>query len=146
MKFKKTILHKNINGLDHKKVNKSIEGGLTYLCDMILEGHSHPLTIYKVKTPNREKDHKDYVGLYVRDKLGYITGFNSLKPEQQFITGVHCTLCDTVAYSAYRHDMSYCKCGAFYIDGGRDYNRTNSANTVIVDLLSNKVVKKCPKK
>lgn len=34
---------------------------------------------------------------------------------------IKCKKCDTVIYSAHRHDMKYCKCGAVYVDGGMVY-------------------------
>ena len=33
----------------------------------------------------------------------------------------HCTKCDTVIESKYRHDFVWCKCGALAVDGGTDY-------------------------
>ena len=34
-----------------------------------------------------------------------------------------CALCDTVIESTHRHDFRYCKCGAIFVDGGREYLR-----------------------
>lgn len=34
-----------------------------------------------------------------------------------------CRKCDTVVESTYRHDFVSCKCGAIFVDGGREYLR-----------------------
>ena len=39
------------------------------------------------------------------------------------MTGVRCSECKEVIYSLSRHDWHTCKCGATFVDGGRDYLR-----------------------
>ncbi len=39
----------------------------------------------------------------------------------QEIWGVECPKCADVIWSRSTHDFKYCKCGAVYVDGGRDY-------------------------
>jgi hypothetical protein len=143
---KSKIIHSNLNGFNHEKVYKNMEGDLTYLCDIKRDQDASILTVYKVKYPNITKGYKNFVGLYSSGGLVYITGFNDLDYKDRYVTGVSCNLCNTVVYSVYRHHMSFCKCGAFYMDGGRDYNRSNSTNQVVIDLLKNKVLKSWPTK
>lgn len=34
-----------------------------------------------------------------------------------------CLLCRDVIESLHRHDFRWCKCGAIFVDGGKDYRR-----------------------
>lgn len=34
-----------------------------------------------------------------------------------------CLKCKDIIESAYRHDLVKCKCGAIFVDGGKDYQR-----------------------
>lgn len=34
-----------------------------------------------------------------------------------------CLKCKDIIESAYRHDLVKCKCGAIFVDGGKDYHR-----------------------
>jgi hypothetical protein len=36
---------------------------------------------------------------------------------------IECKLCGDVIESEFRHDFRSCKCGAVYVDGGKDYMR-----------------------
>jgi hypothetical protein len=40
---------------------------------------------------------------------------------KQKVWAVECPKCHEVIWSRHRHDFRYCKCGAVYVDGGRDY-------------------------
>lgn len=35
-----------------------------------------------------------------------------------------CTRCGDTIESVHRHDFRACKCGAIFVDGGRDYHRS----------------------
>lgn len=35
----------------------------------------------------------------------------------------HCKICDDVIESKYTHDYVRCKCGAIFLDGGKEYQR-----------------------
>lgn len=39
------------------------------------------------------------------------------------INAVRCTVCGDLIASRHRHDFKSCKCGATFVDGGRDYCR-----------------------
>lgn len=39
------------------------------------------------------------------------------------VTGLKCLKCNDVIVSNFRHDWKQCKCGACFVDGGRDYFR-----------------------
>lgn len=49
-----------------------------------------------------------------------------------------CKKCDDVVESVHRHDWKQCKCGAIFVDGGKDYIRRGwdggSADEVIEEL------------
>ena len=52
------------------------------------------------------------------------------------VTGLLCKLCNTVVYSAYRHDYVVCKCKNGFIDGGQeDYIRWGSKNVSDIELV-----------
>ena len=42
------------------------------------------------------------------------------------VTGIECLKCGDKIWSRHRHDCRSCKCGACYIDGGRDYTRVGA--------------------
>lgn len=37
------------------------------------------------------------------------------------VWGIECPKCLDRIWSRHTHDFRYCKCGAVYVDGGRDY-------------------------
>jgi hypothetical protein len=39
------------------------------------------------------------------------------------IQGIFCLKCGDTIISIHRHDYRHCKCGAAFVDGGRDYLR-----------------------
>ena len=45
-----------------------------------------------------------------------------------------CKLCNDIIESKYRHDFVSCKCGAIFIDGGRDYLRCGGSPETFEDL------------
>jgi len=45
-----------------------------------------------------------------------------------------CKLCKTIIESISRHHFISCKCGAIFLDGGRDYFRRGGDPTHIEDL------------
>ena len=45
-----------------------------------------------------------------------------------------CILCKDIIESIHRHDFIYCKCGAIFVDGGRDYLRRGGESYNIIEL------------
>lgn len=43
------------------------------------------------------------------------------------VDAVVCSECADAIWSRNRHDFRYCKCGATFVDGGRDYLRYGTA-------------------
>ena len=39
------------------------------------------------------------------------------------VKGIECPKCKDRIWSRHRHDFRKCKCGAVFVDGGRDYMR-----------------------
>jgi hypothetical protein len=47
-----------------------------------------------------------------------------------------CVLCKDIIESTYRHDFVECKCGAIFVDGGKDYLRRGGKSYNIIELSS----------
>ena len=47
---------------------------------------------------------------------------------------IQCAKCKDVIESVHRHDFKFCKCGAVYVDGGREYIRCGGDFNDIIDL------------
>jgi len=45
-----------------------------------------------------------------------------------------CKKCDDVVESVHVHDFVWCKCGAMFVDGGKDYFRRGGDPLFIEDL------------
>lgn len=45
-----------------------------------------------------------------------------------------CLKCQTVIESVHRHDFVRCKCGAVFVDGGKDYLRRGGTTNLIEEL------------
>lgn len=45
-----------------------------------------------------------------------------------------CKKCDDIIESTHRHDFRRCKCGAIFVDGGRDYLRRGGEMEDIIEL------------
>ena len=45
-----------------------------------------------------------------------------------------CRKCDDIIESKHRHDFVRCKCGAIFVDGGRDYLRRGGERIDIIEL------------
>jgi len=113
-------------GLDHAMVRKKFSGDVHFINDFCVRGNYFPCAVYHAKNPNRELGHKDYMLLY-RDANNqwFVSGMSAEDMEKERTTdAVQCGECGQVIYSVYRHDMHYCKCGACFIDGGKDYVRS----------------------
>jgi hypothetical protein len=57
-------------------------------------------------------------------------------------SGIRCKACKDVVVSKHRHDFVHCKCGACFVDGGRDYLRYGGTlnNIEIVDVADDGTV------
>ena len=45
-----------------------------------------------------------------------------------------CVKCEDIIESTYRHDFKSCKCGAIFVDGGREYLRRGGEFKDIIEL------------
>lgn len=129
-------------GFDHKKVNKMFEGGLTFLNEFCVNNEYHPVAVYKVAKPNREKGHKDYL-LLNGPPLNCVRGMTQEEIDKwRFQDALYCHECDTVLYSINRHHFIYCGCpNNTFIDGGKDYTKygakdMNKVVMLTLDLLT----------
>lgn len=91
----------------------------------------YPVDVFYVENPDKEKGHTHYFGFFSKDGTNYICRGDSAFEEQ--IIGVIDDN-DEVLVSRYRHHF-LTGAGGVFIDGGRDYTRTNSKRTcsVIMD-------------
>ena len=132
----------NWYGFNVEKTCKHFEGDLTYLNTFCIKPHYHPVAVFRNANPNKKKDHKDFLMLFMIGKDVMITGMDADEMEKhRYQTGMYCPDCKEVIYSVNRHDYRKCKCSRCMVDGGKDYFRTNMAGTeVIIDLLTDAVV------
>jgi hypothetical protein len=98
----------------------------------------NPVAMFFVSNPDTNKGHKNYLYLFLSNDQVYVGGLSSEQMEAlRYQTGVKCDQCDDVIYSRYRHDYVTCTCGEQFIDGGRDYTRTNiNAKLVTIDFVT----------
>lgn len=47
--------------------------------------------------------------------------------------GLQCPKCRDIIFSEHRHDFRRCKCGAIFVDGGKDYLRYGWDNGIEKD-------------
>lgn len=127
----------NWYGFNAEKVCKQFEGDLTYLNTFCIKPHYHPFAVFRNASPNRSKDHKDFLLLFMARESVMVTGMDADKIEDhRYQTGMYCPDCREVIYSVNRHDYRKCKCGRCMVDGGKDYFRSNMAGTTVkIDFL-----------
>jgi hypothetical protein len=140
----------NWYGFNTKEVCKHFEGDLTYLNTFCIKPHYLPVAVFRNANPNRAKDHKDFMLLWIVGPTkngfeqvvsGVVSGMDANEMEEhRYQKGMYCPDCKEVIYSVNRHDYRKCKCGRCMVDGGKDYFRTNMAGTpVTIDLLTDDV-------
>ena len=144
----------NWYGFDTDKVCNTFEGDLTYLNTFCILGHYNPVAVFRNTNPNRSKNHKDFMLLWMKPNItgnkgkgmvsridGMVSGINADGMEEyRYQKGMYCPDCKEVIYSVNRHDHRKCSCGKCMVDGGKDYFRTNMAGTVVkIDLLTDEI-------
>lgn len=135
----------NWYGFNTDKACEHFEGDLTYLNTFCVKGAYLPVAVFRNAKPNRRKQHKDFMLLWItRDnplvtegEQVIVSGIDADEMEKyRYQTGLHCPDCNEVIYSVNRHDYRKCKCGRCMVDGGKDYFRTNMAGAAVkIDLL-----------
>lgn len=119
------------------------DGPSRRLCDLKIVRHEdlvHGKDVYPHSVMFRNDDRNDRVPMVVDFYHAYSSGVLSLTataiaalleryPELKSgrfgvpRNRIRCRKCGTVAWSQFRHDFTYCKCGACAVDGGYDYTR-----------------------
>jgi len=132
----------NYYGFDTKKACEQFEGDLTYINTFCVKGAYLPVAVFYNADPDRSKNHKDYMLLWVNEmSVIVVAGMDTDEMERyRYQKGMYCPDCKEVIYSVNRHDYRKCSCGKCMVDGGRDYFRTNMAGRVVViDLLTDDI-------
>ena len=135
----------NWYGFDHKKVDEMFEGGLTFLNEFCVKDEYHPVAVYKVAKPNKEKGHKEYL-LLNGSPHNCVRGMTKEEIEPfRYQSAVHCHQCNDIIYSVNRHHFIVCTCKATNVDGGKEYFKFgytpgSSFKIVKLDLLTDEVV------
>lgn len=62
------------------------------------------------------------------------------------VTGVQCPKCGEKIWSRHRHDFRHCKCGAIFVDGGREYLRYGGQDLKSIKHVKLRVKAEKPKK
>ena len=142
-------------GFNTEKVCSHFEGDLTYLNTFCIKGSYQPVAVFRNSKPDRKKDHKDFMLLWVENTTGkkkddkiIVSGIDKNEMEKyRYQIGIFCPKCKEVIYSIFRHDYRHCSCGRCMIDGGKDYTKTNLAGKMVkIDLLTDNISDKIMKK
>lgn len=107
---------------------KNTEGGWNEL----------PVALFYNKNPDISKGHTHYFGLFAQDRSVLITDGSSVADEP--IIGI---VADNgeVVFSRYRHDHVTSTDESVWIDGGRDYIRTNKIDRLVsIQLIDGELV------
>lgn len=73
-----------------------------------------------------------YMGIFFKDDKYLVTGFNEVPNK---VEAVLCKKCNTVLYSAYRHDYHGCSCeNETTVDGGTDYLKSSAVSFDCVEV------------
>lgn len=143
--MKPNFTRKNWYGFNHNEVNKKFDGGLTFLNSFCIYDEYDPVTVYKVKNPNKAKGHKKYLLLYLDSFINKLV-IRGMSPYQmnkeKYRSAALCLKCNDLIFSANRHNMCSCSCYNISVDGGKDYfsisYQTPLYRTLTVDLLTGK--------
>jgi hypothetical protein len=137
----------NMYGLDHDKVKAKFEGELTYKGTFAISKSSHAVAVYHNAKPNIEKNHKEYMLLFLDARSGNLCVAGMTRDEmdkERYQNALHCLKCDEIIYSLYRHNDRQCHCGACMIDGGKNYTHISGNpedyRLYTIDLLREGIV------
>lgn len=113
-----------VTGINIEKVEEVY--GVKYIGDFCLRTTTgswgeDPVSIFYQPNPPKP-EFSNYLGVFRRGGATYLT--NGLSAFEQPIDGVISSNGEVV-YSRYRHDFRSCDNGNTWVDGGRDYVRTN---------------------
>lgn len=86
---------------------------------------------------------KDYIDVHIRFEA--YMDFMVRKKEKKIKTRIiknmaKCYLCGDLIESKHRHDFVRCKCGAIFVDGGKDYLRRGGEPTNIIELSESETI------
>lgn len=143
-KFEPTVIkYKSIKIIENKYSAK-------YMCDLsILDKNDNwvniPVAIFYQKKPSKP-EYSNYFGIYSEFNARYgkynwnICDARSILSETSPLVGV---VADSgeIIYSRYRHDYVSSTDRSVYIDGGRDYTKTNKPDKLIkLDIIDYTIV------
>lgn len=87
--------------------------------------------------PNPAEDHTHYFGIAVNSQGIPVIFDASPLVEASFLGVVSAN--NEIIYSAFRHDYVVSADSSVFIDGGRDYLRTNANNVVTLKVIDDKI-------
>lgn len=99
------------------------------LCLKTVDGGwaNEPAAIFYQETPPQE-GYSNYFAVFVRNRKTYITSGQSAV--EGIIAGIESDDGEVV-FSRYRHDFRQSKDGSVFIDGGRDYIKSNNPSRLV---------------
>ena len=147
------LIKVNWYGFVHEKISKRY-GKMEFVNSFCVYGEDQPVAVYRCLEPDRSKGHKDYFLIQIlyepastEPSPGLIRGMDEKDfALYRFQEALHCFQCDQVVFSVMHHDQRHCKCGAVFVDGGKDYLRVgglgypDQCGFVTVDLLYDCVI------
>ncbi len=133
---KKSIIGER--GVKHFE-EKYKSGKAKYVADLCVKDKygnwgNEPAAIFYQETPP-DPNFSNYFAIIVRGNDAYILDGSSAVSEP--ITGAVAQNGEVI-FSAYRNDFKQSKDGSVFIDGGRDYLRTNASNIVAINIVDGK--------
>lgn len=96
-----------------------------------------PSALFYAEAPDTEKGHTHYFGI-----RKYMGKYVIHKGDSAFENGIRGVRAENgqIIYSRYRHDYVKSDDGSVFVDGGRDYLRTNTRNIVNFKIEKDKLV------
>ncbi len=140
----------NYFGFVDSAVKKKFGDQLEFVCEMPVPlktsyGMIHtPCAVYFNPTPDRMKNHKDYMLLFSAGDTYFVSGRDE-KEMQWNIPAILCHACDQVLVSIDRHHFMQCACeNETFVDGGMSYQRIggkdlSQISNVIVNMRTGEI-------
>lgn len=115
------------------------------VADTIRQGIKSYLDYYYVRDYNLVVSVKANDGIKVQLKFDVLLDFTVRKEEKKIKVKIiknmaKCRLCGDTIESKFRHDFVRCKCGAIFVDGGKDYLRRGGEINNIIEMSESKEI------
>ena len=127
------IKPRNISGINIEAAEKHY--GVRYIGTFCLNHNgwcNTPAAIFYQPEPDRSKGHTNYLAIFIiKNNVILADGSSAFKEP------IDACIADNgqIIYSSHRHDYVTSDDGSVFIDGGRDYTRTNSTTQIYIECI-----------